>query len=155
MRIWHYSLLPYLPDGRFLEQIDDLVKIMRDWRDKGRTRNALINRVMDYSKNDLFDYFLLCYAEHSRRYGKNINEEILDEFVNFTDDIKLNLENKLFDGWHNDEYLIICMYNLYEMHVFAKGAGRINDIDWAYLVSGYAFITGENLKKNVTMEKKC
>lgn len=47
MRIWHWKLLPYLPDRQFKGQLRELVAIMHDWRDKGRTNHLLINRVME------------------------------------------------------------------------------------------------------------
>ena len=31
MRIWHYKLLPYLPDKQFKGQLRELVAIMRAW----------------------------------------------------------------------------------------------------------------------------
>jgi uncharacterized protein (TIGR02328 family) len=59
MRIWHYALLPYLPDAQFKGQLRELVAIMHDWRDKGTTNHLLINRVMDYPKEELYNYFIL------------------------------------------------------------------------------------------------
>lgn len=45
MRIWHYQLLPYLPDAQFKGQLRELVAIMRDWKRKGKTNHVLINKV--------------------------------------------------------------------------------------------------------------
>ena len=36
MRLWHYRLLPYLPDAQFKGQLREMVAIMHDWRDKGK-----------------------------------------------------------------------------------------------------------------------
>lgn len=55
MRLWHYRLLPYLPDAQFRGQLRELVAIMRDWRDKGKTNHVLINAVMEYPKNTLLN----------------------------------------------------------------------------------------------------
>ena len=70
MRIWHYELLKYLPDAQFKGQLRELVAIMHDWRDKGKTNHLLINRVMEYPKNDLVRYFLEYEIEYHKRYGK-------------------------------------------------------------------------------------
>ena len=53
IRIWHYQLLPYLPDAQFKGQLRELVAIMHDWRDKGKTNHLLINKVMEYPKNSI------------------------------------------------------------------------------------------------------
>ena len=53
MRIWHIDLLYYIPDSQFKGQLRELVAIMHDWRDKGKTNHLLINGVMEYQKNDL------------------------------------------------------------------------------------------------------
>ena len=53
IRIWHYWLLPYLPDAQFKGQLRELIAIMHDWRDKGKTNHLLINKVMEYPKNSI------------------------------------------------------------------------------------------------------
>lgn len=58
MRLWHYKLLPYLPEAQFKGQLRELVAIMHDWRDKGQTNHILINRVMEYPRADLYGYFM-------------------------------------------------------------------------------------------------
>ena len=81
MRLWHYKLLPYLPDAQFKGQLREVIAIMHDWRDKGTTNHILINRVMDYPKADLSTYFAwYCYL-YKERYGKNVNSKYIDEFM--------------------------------------------------------------------------
>lgn len=143
MRIWHYRLLPYLPDAQFQGQLRELVAIMRSWRDKGATNHLLINRATEYPKSELVKYFGLYCRVFSRRYGKNIRDNIYMEFLVF-----LGADNMhaapCFDGWHNKEYLRVCMANLYEKHVFGRGASRISDKEWKRLLQGYREITGED-----------
>jgi uncharacterized protein (TIGR02328 family) len=76
MRIWHTALLPYLPDLQFKGQLRELVAIMHDWRDKGTTNHILINKVMEYPKEDLFRYTVVYDEECIERYGKSIGEKI-------------------------------------------------------------------------------
>ena len=139
MRLWPYKLLPYLPDAQFKGQLRELVAIMHDWRDKGKTNHLLINRVMEYPKNDLVRYFLEYEIEYHKRYGKWL-EKYSKEFVAFNDNGK---NNAIFEGWHNKEYLRVCMANLYEKHIFGIGKSRITDEEWARLCEGYEQITGE------------
>lgn len=146
MRLWHYALLPYLPDAQFRGQLREVVAIMRDWRDKGVTNHLLINRAMDYSKHDLEIYFNVYEQEYHRRYGKWLPEKGL-EFVYFGDTenrVVLDWLRPIFDGWHNKEYLRVCMANLYEKWKFGKGKSRITDEEWQKLSNGYKEITGED-----------
>ena len=139
MRLWHYKLLPYLPDAQFKGQLRELVAIMHDWRDKGATNHLLINRVMEYSKRELTAYFLDYELEYRRRYGKTL-DKYNQEFIGFYDD---NYKLTDYDGWHNKEYLRVCMANLYEKHFFGVGKSRITDEEWETLCKGYKKITGE------------
>ena len=141
MRIWHYKLLPYLPDAQFKGQLRELVAIMRDWRDKGKTNHLLINRVMLYPKSELTLYFTLYYWEYSRRYGKEASQNIFLEFLNFPQD-RANPTEQIFADWHDNGYLRVCMANLWEKHHYGRGSSRITDEEWKLLLEGYKTITG-------------
>ena len=145
MRIWHYKLLPYLPDLQFKGQLRELVAIMRAWRDSGTTNHLLINKVMEYEKAELTKYFLLYREEYFKRYGKHISNEYSMEFMHFAP-TALYWGDELFKGWHNKEYLRVCMANLYEKHFFGIGKSRITDEEWKRLCDGYEKITGEQYK---------
>ena len=140
MRLWHIDLLPYLPDAQFKGQLRELVAIMHDWRDKGKTNHILINRVTQYTKNELVRYFIQYEAEYHRRYGKWLTKQ-WQEFKAFNDDGR---NCYIFKDWHNKEYLRVCMANLYEKHVFGVGNSRISDEEWKRLTDGYKAITGED-----------
>ena len=143
MRIFHYALLPYLPDLQFRGQLRELVAIMHDWRDKGKTNHLLINKVMEYPKNDFVRYFLEYEVEYHKRYGKWLTKA-WEEFKAF-DDTPIEQRSKgFFDGWHNKEYLRVCYANLYEKHHFGIGKSRITDEEWEILLNGYKVITGED-----------
>jgi uncharacterized protein (TIGR02328 family) len=159
MRLWHYKLLPYLPDAQFKGQLRELVAIMHDWRDKGKTNHLLINRVMDFTPRNLTSYFLCYNEEYTKRYGRKIDRNIYWEFLNFAnyeigkdykvsfangvDVVSVRLLKDIFAGWHNHEYLRACMANLYEKHFFGVGKSRITDEEWETLCRGYKEITGE------------
>ncbi len=126
MRIWHYKLLEVLPDLQFKGQLRELVAIMHDWRDKGKTNHVLINAVMEYPKSHLSTYFDLYRAEYKRRYLKDIKSSIVKEFSDFAPSIS-KVDNLL---WHNDEYILVCVYNLYEKYKFGRGKSKISEEDW-------------------------
>ena len=141
MRIWDYRLLPYLPDTQFKGQLRELVAIMHDWKDKGKTNHLLINKVMEYPKSELTSYFLmyaLCYGD---RYNNPIAFKYYQEFYDFANSHTMTTLCP-FKGWHNDTYLNICMWNLYEKHL-AVGKSRVTDEEWARLCEGYKKITGK------------
>ena len=141
MRIWHYALLPYLPDMQFRGQLRELVVIMRDWRDKGQTNHLLINKVMEYPKQDLGGYYLIYREEYQRRYRKDVMPSTNLDFIDFCEGYS---NRPPFNGWHNKEYLRVCMANLYEKHFFGIGKSRITDEEWQRLCEGYKTITGED-----------
>lgn len=139
MRLWHYRLLPYLPDAQFRGQHRELVAILHDWRNKGTTNHLLINKVMEYPKAHLTKYFVLYEAEYHHRYNKWLPIQWA-EFKQFSEG---EADDILFDGWHNKEYLRVCMANLYEKHFLGVGKSRITDEEWETLCRGYKEITGE------------
>lgn len=142
MRIWHYRLLPYLPELQFKGQLRELVAIMHDWRDKGKTNHILINRVMEYPRADLASY-AWNYAElYYKRFRKS-HQKTVKEFVEFACG---SYNPYPFEGWHDDGYLRVCMANLYEKHFYGVGKSRISDEEWAVLADGYMRITGEEYK---------
>lgn len=148
MRLWHYELLPYLPDLQFRGQLRELVLIMHQWRDKGTTNHLLINRVMEYRKNELAEYAFKYFKEYKRRYGKALKEKYW-EFAEFgfkMHNVFIDDEIRCFCGWHNKEYLRVCMANLYEKHHFGIGKSRITDEEWQVLLDGYKAIMGEEYK---------
>ena len=142
MRLWHYQLLPYLPDAQFKGQLRELVSIMHDWRDKGTTNHLLINRVMEYTKDNLYWYFCEYEAEYLHRYGKTLDEQSYEfgEFAGWS----IDTNNRLFKGWHNIEYLRVCVCNLYEKYKFGVGKSKITQAEWDRILQGYKDITGED-----------
>ena len=143
IRIWHWQLLPYLPDRQFRGQLRELVAIMHDWRDKGKTNHLLINRVMGYRKSDLLEYFRMYGREYYNRYGKYVRESISDEFYEFGKVDDCYRDNPPFEAWHDNEYLKICMVNLYEKYL-AVGNSRVTNYEWNTLCYGYKLITGKD-----------
>lgn len=142
MRLWHYELLPYLPDAQFKGQLRELVAIMHDWRDKGKTNHLLINKVMEFPKGDFSTYFLIYEGEYVKRYDKR-HDKYITEFIEFCDYLITIKNEDIFPDWHNKEYLRVCMANLYEKHIFGVGKSRITDEEWQRLLDGYKAITGE------------
>ena len=142
MRLWSVDILNFLPDLQFKGQLREMMLILHQWRDEGKTNHLLINKVMEYPKNDFVRYFLwyeICYHD---RYGKWLTKQ-WEEFKNFDDTPFDERSNGCFSGWHNKEYLRSNMANLWEKHTMGVGNSRINDEEWQRIVNGYKQITGE------------
>lgn len=143
LRLWDVRLLPYLPEAQFKGQLRELVAILHDWRDKGYTNHILINIVMEYPKQEFIQYFRAyaeLYHDRFRCFPKNCAE-----FVQFCEpDHDRTVGENVFPGWHNEEYLRVCMANLYEKYKFGRGKSRITEDEWQKLLVGYKEITGKN-----------
>lgn len=143
IRIWHIKLLKYLPEAQFKGQLRELVAIMHDWRDKGSTNHLLINIAMEYDKQEFIQYvrkYILLYIE---RYGSI--PKSTKEFGDFCKaDGKRGIGKNVYVGWHEKEYLRVCMANLYEKYKFGRGKTRITQQEWDRLLEGYKKITGED-----------
>lgn len=161
MRIFHYAMLPYLPDLQFRGQLRELVAIMRVWRDTGKTNHLLINRVIEYDKKHLTSYFLRYREEYRKRYHKEIDRGVVWEFLEFAnykkdEDYKFSISTNeivsvrlvkdIFPDWHNKEYLRVCVCNLYEKYHFGVGKSKITQTEWDRILQGYKEITGEEYK---------
>jgi uncharacterized protein (TIGR02328 family) len=142
MRLWSIDILKFLPDLQFKGQLREMMLILHQWRDEGKTNHLLINKVMEYPKNDFARYFLHYEALYHERYGKWLIKQ-WEEFKAFDDTPLEEISNGVFEGWHNKEYLRVCLSNLYEKHTFGIGKSRITDEEWEWLCYGYKKITGE------------
>ena len=142
MRMWHVELLPYLPDMQFRGQLRELVAIMHDWRDKGKTNHLLINHVMLYDKSDLYEYFRCYEEEWNRRYNKPLKEKYDQEFLDFCCNSHNFKRFRCYQYWHDKTYLKICMMNLFEKYC-GVGNNKLSEAEWLRLCVGYKKITGE------------
>ena len=142
MRTWHYRLLPYLPDNQLRGQWRECALIAHDISERGTTNHLLINRIMEYPIDDFLTYCLLVGAEMERRGFRVTNESRvrIGKLGTF------RYIPQPFAGWHNYEYLRICLANLYEKHHFGIGKSRVTDDEWVCIRGCYKKITGEEYK---------
>jgi len=114
MRLWHYKLIPVLPNAMLVSQWRECIAIKRQW-EKGTLKHRLVSYVMDYDKKYFFNYTCNVIIELSRRNIK-YNEKLLKEIAEFC----IKNENEVIESnfcyyiEHNDRYLKQCYYNLQE-----------------------------------------
>jgi uncharacterized protein (TIGR02328 family) len=111
MRLWHYKLIPALPNKMLISQWRECIAIKRQW-EKGTLKHRLVSYVMNYDKGYLYNYFLSVACEMENRKIKKNGKYILEmnKFCNDSCNIYNNYEE------HNDRYLRQCYYNLEEKY---------------------------------------
>lgn len=144
MRIWHWKILPYLPNLQLVAQWRELNSIF-----KKQDKHILINYVYEYPKDDLYFYSLLVIGEMIKR-GLSIHHlENMQHYFNLNDEImylgipnadKFKLETIIFKNHHNQRYLNQCFYNLQEK--YDRGQ---KDFDYDTYWKLERFMVGEKL----------
>ena len=124
MRLWHYSLIPYLPNSQLTAQWRELNSIY-----KNQPRHLLINYVYDYSKDHLYNYSKLVINEMKRR---NIKIKSFDNFEEYFRRKELYINDPIpFHNHHTTRYLQQCFYNLQEK--YDRGQKDFNTYDYEKL----------------------
>ena len=126
MRLWHSSLLPYLPKQQLVAQWRELNSIY-----KNQPKHILINYIYHYNKKELYIYSAMVIQEMLKR-GYHINN-----FQNYQEyfkgiDFKVLEDYTPFKIAHNDTYLKICCWNLYEKYIRGQKG---------FSIEAYQFIT--------------
>ena len=128
MRLWHYKLIPFLPDSQLVAQWRELNSIF-----KKQDKHILINYVYEYPKEDLLAYtYKVIHEMVSRNMSikslKNSNKYFgnngCEEYINRYKYLKQDFENPIirvdyrepFSKHHTDRYLLQCFYNLQEKY---------------------------------------
>lgn len=139
MRIWHYKMLRYLPEHQFKALNRDIVLLMEQIATEGEPRlEVSTSRVLLSPKEDVKKYAYLYMMAYKERFGK-YPKRLLERYSY----IKPEPDEEIFVGWHNKEYLRVCMANLYEKWKFGMGGNKIHTSEWKSLANGYYFLTGE------------
>lgn len=115
MRVWHQSLIKYLPRNQLLGQHRELCAL----RGKGfGKKHSTVNYVFQHPYSDLFHFHQLVINEMEKRnykvntLWKNIKyrgKNIGFDYTNFTKEEKVN--TPIYKE-HNNEYLKDCLDNL-------------------------------------------
>lgn len=113
MRLWHYKLIPYLPNKQLVSQWRELNIIF-----KKQIKFSLINYVYEYPKHDLLAYSILVTSEMIKRNYRINSTKNFDKYFEYTKiiDIENREKFKPFKNHHNNRYLKQCFYNLQEKY---------------------------------------
>lgn len=116
MRLWHKDLLPYLDDFHIIAQYRELLAIKKAIDKNGTPNHRLVNKVLDYSLLDFKVYTIKVEEEMNKRNIKHIKSKFEEVMSWKCDKFKPSEKNSLYEGWHNNRYLIQCYYNLEEKY---------------------------------------
>lgn len=139
IRIWHKSLIPYLPRQQLLGQWRECCCIAKAVQD-GNLNHILVNRVKGYPIEHLYAYGVLVGKEMERRGIKVNPETFLRYFYDYEEVLHELPGEEIFPDWHNRRYFWQCLYNLEEKH----DCQGVTDDEWNVLLRGYKEITGKD-----------
>ena len=127
MRLWHRSLIPYLPRQQLLAQWRECCAICSNWAKKGTPNHILVNKVLEYPTAHFWIYSAQVLSEMNNR-GYRISKASRNNFEKNYDCFNDNCLDTtcLFNGWHNDRYLKQCLCNLQEKY----DCGGIPEREW-------------------------
>ena len=110
MRLWHYKLIPVLPNAMLVSQWRECIAIKRQW-EKGALKHRLVSYVMDHNTGIFLGYLMKIMMEMDKRNIK-YNMKYFSEIKEFCNG------GKVFNDYpeHNNRYLKQCYYNLQEKY---------------------------------------
>lgn len=122
MRLWHYKLIPVLPNAMLVSQWRECIAIKRQW-EKGTLKHRLVSYVKEHDKIYFMSYVVNLITELDNREINHQSKyfyEIADFCRCFGGSGILNYPE------HNSKYFTQCFYNLEEKH----DRGIISDEEW-------------------------
>lgn len=134
MRLWHEKLIQSLPRNQLLGQHRECCAL----RGKGwGKRHSTVNYVFEYSPYLLYKYHLLVMEEMNRR-GYRVSEEWLNKdyrgknMERYDNLIPVEVISPIYQE-HNEEYLIECLENLENKHIFLEIEQVFLSLTWNVL----------------------
>ena len=137
MRLWHYKLIPVLPNQMLVSQWRECIAIKRQW-EKGTLKHRLVSYVMDYDRCYFLTYVIRLTNEMYKRNVK-FQCKYKDEIASFCFNKRADTDGKMgLYLEHNDRYLKQCYYNLQEKY----DRGIITEDEWE-IINDYNFEEGD------------
>ena len=138
MRLWHYKLIPVLPNAMLVSQWRECIAIKRQW-EKGTLKHRLVSYVKEYFPRVFLEYVDLIVKEMKKRNIK-YNDKYFYEIQAFCF-IPLNVRSNYRYKEHNNKYLKQCYYNLQEKY----DRGIMTREEWEKIMLLYS-VSKEDMK---------
>ena len=117
MRLWHTKLIPVLPREQLIAQWRELSSIAGSIQKNGTPNHLLVNFVLNYPYNHFISYAYYVREEMTRR-GYRTMESVWKKIADLKPEGYIILPiDKVYFNKMNQEYLLICYYNLYEKYM--------------------------------------
>lgn len=141
MRLWHKDLIPVLPNKQLIGQWRECCAIAKNLATKGTPNHILVNKILNYKPEEFIIYTQkVCTELENRGYKINQNtwnkfQQNIQEWCGFSDTDFYTASiyacpDYIYSNWHNEKYLRICLYNLYEKFI----CGGISNEEWIRLM---------------------
>lgn len=133
IRLWHIKLFSVLPREQLVAQWRELSAIAGAIQKNGTPNHLLVNFVLEYDFDHFISYAFYLRQEMTKR-GYRTTNAVWDKIWSLKPDFKFLSKEEIYEGKMNNEYLIICYYNLREKFL-CEG---ITSEDWekiSYLVN--------------------
>lgn len=135
MRLWHKDIIDVLPDKHLVAQWRECCAIVGSIKRYGIPNHVLVNPIMKYNKSHFYLYCcVVCHEMYKRNF--KVSEESRNKILDYVSDeekqvsSQIEKDGSLFEGWHNERYLIQCFYNLQEKY----DRGMISEDEWKKVV---------------------
>lgn len=135
MRLWHKDLISFLPRLQLLSQWRECCCIAKNLAVDGTPNHLLVNKILDYPLCHFTSYTKMIMEEMLER-GYKINKVASYNYDDNIDGASSKLDDYnicttvptdvIYEEWHDNVYLVISLYNLYEKHL----CGGISDEEW-------------------------
>ena len=112
MRIWSKNLIPYLPQKQLIAMRYELGDMIKQYPN---IKNGLVKFANNYDIIFLYSYFMEVCAEMKKR-EINMNSTYNDDISSIVS-LKTHTKENFQFNEDNEEYLKICLMNLYEKHI--------------------------------------
>lgn len=138
MRLWHKDLIDVLPRKQLIAQWRECCAIVSNIERKGTPNHILVNPIMNYNKSHFYLYCCMVCEEMYKR-GYNVSESSRQKILDYVSDEERQISDRierdgtLFEGWHNERYLIQCYHNLEEKY----DRGIVPQNEWNVFESKY------------------
>lgn len=117
MRLWHIDLIPALPREQLVAQWRELSAIAGSIKEKGTPNHLLVNFVTEYDFEHFISYAYYVRQEMNKR-GYRTMESVWKKIADLKPEGYTILPiEKIYFNKMNQEYLLICYYNLYEKYM--------------------------------------
>ena len=125
MRMWHVQMISVLPREQLVAAWREISAIAGNIQTKGTPNHILVNKVLNYDYDHFITYTAAVRSEMTARKYRTMNK-VWDKIVSLKPNYNIIPIEDVYPEWMNNEYWIICYYNLKEKWL----CGGIKDEDW-------------------------